>query len=155
MKGVEGDADGQKNVEMWWLINDANASEQPLKILQQEVPVLEESQHAQVHADAANQPRTTRTSSFCPAHLPAKPKIHCRRGKEQRREGRIPRAVKDVASDYEKILPRIPGTYAPIGGDDDYKKDNERERIEKHYGRAICLFKSHVDCQYNLADLTE
>ena len=153
MKGVEGDAHGQKNVEMWWLINDANASEQPLKILQQEVPVFEESQHAQVHTDAGNQPGPTRTSSFCPAHLPAKPKIHCRRGKEQRRERRVPRAVKDVASDYEKILPRIPGTYAPIGGDDGYKKDDERKRIEKHCGRAICLFKSDVDCEYILPDL--
>jgi hypothetical protein len=43
---------------------------------------------------------------------------------------------------------------APIGGDDDCKKDNERERIEKHGGRAICLFKSHGDCQYILPDLT-
>jgi hypothetical protein len=139
---------------MRWLINDANASEQPLKILQQEVPVFEESQHAQVHADAGNQPCATRTLSFCPAHLPAEPKIHCRRRKEQRREGRIPSAVKDVACDYEQILPRIPGTYTPIGDDDDYKKDNEGKRIEKHYGRAICLFKSHVNCQYILPDLT-
>jgi hypothetical protein len=140
---------------MRWLVNDANASEQPLKILQQEIPVFEESQHAQVHADAGDQPRAPRMWSFCPAHLPAEPKIHCRGGKEQRREGRIPRAVKDVASDYEKILPRIPRTYAPIGGDDDYKKDDERERIEKHYRCAICLFKRQGDCQYNLPDLTE
>ncbi len=41
----------------------------------------------------------------------------------------------------------------PIGGDDDYKKDDERERIEKHEGRANCLFKSHVDCEYILLDL--
>ena len=122
--------------------------------MQQEVSVFEESQHAQVHADAGNQPRATRMSSFCPAHLSAQPKIHCRGGKEQRREGRIPRAVKDVARDYEEILPCIPGMYAPIGDDDDYKKDDERERIEKHYGCAICLFKSHVDCQYILPDLT-
>jgi len=93
-------------------------------------------------------------SPFCPAHLPAKPKIHCGGGKKQRREGRIPRAVKDVAGDYEKILPCIPGMYAPIGGDDDYKKDDERERIEKHCRCAICLFKSHVDCEYILPDLT-
>ena len=44
--------------------------------------------------------------------------------------------------------------YAPKGGDDDYKKDDERERIEKHYGCAICLFKSHVNCEYILADFT-
>src|SRR4029077_13711663 len=99
-KSEEREADGKKNVEMRWLISDANASEQPLKILQQEIPVFEESQHAQIHADAGNQPRATRMRSFCPAHLPAKPKIHCRGGKVQRSEGRIPGAVKDVASDY-------------------------------------------------------
>ena len=126
---------------MRWLINDANASEQPLTIFQQKVSVFEESQHAQVHADAGNQPRATRTSSFCPAHMFTKPKIHCRGGKEQRRKGRIPRAIKDVASDYEEILPRIPGTYAPIGGDDDYEKDNEREGIEKHEGRDLLIQK--------------
>jgi len=87
--------------------------------------------------------------------LPAEPKIHCRRRKEKRREGRIPRAVKDVAGDYEEILPCIPGMYAPKGGDDDYKKDDERERIEKHYGCAICLFKRHIDCEHILPELTE
>src|SRR5437773_9516774 len=92
---------------MRWLINDANASEQPLKIFQEKVPVFEKSQHTQIHADAGTQPRATRMSSFCPAHLSAEPKIHRRRGKEQRREGRIPRAVKDVAGDYEEILPCI------------------------------------------------
>ncbi len=91
-------------------------------------------------------------SPFCPAHLPAKPKIHCRRGKEQRRERRIPRAVKDVASDYEKILPRIPGMYAPIGGNDGCKKDDERERIEKHGGRTIAYLRRHADGQYILSD---
>jgi hypothetical protein len=154
MKSVKGDADREKNVEMRWLINDANASEQPLKIFQQKVPVFEESQHAQVHADAGNQPRATRTPAFRPAHLPAEPKIHCRGGKEQRREGRIPGAVKNIACDYEQILARIPGTDGPIGCDDDYKKDNESKRIEKHDGRAICLFKSHIDCEYILPDLT-
>ena len=123
---------------MRWLINDANASEQPLKIFQQKVPVFEESQHAQVHADAGNQPRATRTPAFRPAHLPAEPKIHCRRGKEQCGERRIPRTVKNIARDDEEIFPRIPGTYAPVGSDDDCKKDDEGERIEKH-DRRDCL----------------
>ena len=117
---------------MRWLINDANASDQPLKIFQQKVPVFEESQHAQVHADAGNQPRAARTPALRPAQLPAEPKIHCRGGKEQRRERRIPGAVKDVACGYEQILARIPGMDAPIGDDDDYKEDNEGKRIEKH-----------------------
>src|SRR5207247_10557994 len=56
MKRVKGNADRQKNVEMRWLIDDAAARAQPLKILQQKVSVFEEHNHAQVHADAAHQP---------------------------------------------------------------------------------------------------
>ena len=54
MKRVEGNADGQKNVEMRWLIDDADPRKQPLKILQQKVPVFEKPEHAQVHADAGD-----------------------------------------------------------------------------------------------------
>ena len=32
MKRVEGNADGQKNVEMRWLIDDADPREQPLEV---------------------------------------------------------------------------------------------------------------------------
>src|SRR5437762_13293643 len=110
MKRVKGNANGQKNIEMRWLVDDTDAREQPLKILQQKVPVFEEPEHAQVHADAANQPDATRMPPFGPGNLSAEPKIHCRRGKEQHGEWRVPRAVKNVARDYEKILPRVPGT---------------------------------------------
>jgi hypothetical protein len=48
----------------------------------------------------------------------AEPKIHCRRGKEQRGKWRIPRAVKNIARNYEEIFPGVPGTYAPVGDDD-------------------------------------
>src|SRR5437016_8740882 len=108
MKRVEGNADGQKNVEMRWLIDDADAPEYPLKILQQKISVFEEPKHAQVHADAANQPGPARMPPFSLGNLSAEPKIHRRRGKEQRGEWRVPRAVKDVARDYEKIFPRVP-----------------------------------------------
>ena len=76
MESVKGNADGQKNVEMRWLINDADAGEQPLEIFQQKVPVFEESQHAQVHADAGNQPRAARTPPFAlPICLPSQKSI--------------------------------------------------------------------------------
>ncbi len=141
MKRVEGNADGQKNVEMRWLIDDADAPEQPLKILQQKISVFEKPEHAQVHADTANQPGAPRMSSLGLGNSSAEPKIHCRRGKEQRGEWRVPRPVKDVARGYEKIFPRVPGTYAPVGGDDDCKKGDERKRIEKHGQRAIAYLR--------------
>ncbi len=141
MKRVEGNADGQKNVEMRRLINDADAPEQPLKILQQKVSVFEKPEHAQVHPDATNQPDATRMPPFGLGNLSAEPKIHCRRGKEQRGKWRVPRAVKDVARDYEKIFPRVPGTNAPVNGDDDCKKGDERKRIEKHGWRAIAYLR--------------
>ena len=141
MERVKGNANGQKNVEMRWLIDDAESREQPLKIFQQKVPVFEKPQHAQVHADAANQPGAARMASFSLGHLSAKPKIHCRGGEEERREWRVPRAVKNVARDHEEIFPRVPGMHAPVDGDDDYKKDNEGERIEKHGRRAIAYLR--------------
>jgi hypothetical protein len=74
-------------------------------------------------------------------HSSAEPKIHRRRGKEQRGEGRVPRAVKNVARGHEEILPRVPGTHAPIGDDDDCKKDDEGERIEKHDRSATAYLR--------------
>jgi len=65
------------------MIDDADAREQPLKILQEKVPIFEKPEHAQIHADAANQPGAARTASFGLGDWSAKPKIHCRRGKEQ------------------------------------------------------------------------
>src|SRR6266536_5255707 len=152
MKRVKGNPNGQKNVEMRWLVDDTDAREQPLKILQQKVPVFEEPEHAQVHADAANQPDASRMASFSRGNSSAEPKIHCRRGKEQRGKWRVPCAIKNVARDYEKIFPGIPGTYAPIGGDDDCKKDDECERIEKHGWRATAYLKRHANGQYILPD---
>jgi hypothetical protein len=78
---------------------------------------------------------------FSHGHSSAEPKIHCRRGKEQRGEWRVPRAVKNVACDDEEIFPRVPRMHAPVGGDDDYKKDDEGERIEEHGRRATAYLR--------------
>src|SRR6266699_511135 len=121
MKRIKGNADGQKNVEMRWLIDDADPREQPLKILQQEISVLEKTEHAQVHADAAHQPHATRTLTLSFRNSSTEPKIHRRRGKEQRGKWRIPRSVKNIARNDEQIFSGVPGTYAPVGSDDDYK----------------------------------
>ena len=156
MERVKRNADGQKNVEMRRLIDDADAREQPLKVLQQKVPIFEKPEHAQIHADTANQPSAARTPTFSFRHLSSEPKIHRRRRKEQRSERRVPRTIKNIARDYEEIFPRVPGTYAPVSGDDDCKKDDEGERIEKH-DRRDCLSKRHAVGQYILrvdSDLT-
>jgi hypothetical protein len=122
---------------MWRVIKNADAREQPTEILEQKVPVFEKTEHAQVHANAGNQPCPAGMAAFGPGHLSAKPKIHRRGEKKQCGEWRVPRAVKNVACDYEKIFPRLPGTNNPVGGDDDCKKDDERQRIEEHGVRAI------------------
>jgi hypothetical protein len=88
--------------------------------------------------------------SFGPGHLSAKPKIHRRRRKKQRCKRRVPGAVKNVARDYEKIFPRVPGMNTPVGGDDDYKKDDERQRIEEHGRRAIAYLSVMPMASINL-----
>jgi hypothetical protein len=70
---------------------------------------------------------------FCGfGHLAAKPKIH-RGGPEQKpSERRVPGAVKNITGYDEQIFSGLPRTNAPVGSDNDYIEDNEREGIEKH-----------------------
>ena len=150
MKRVKGNADGQKNVEMRRVIDDACPREQPLEIFEQKVPVFEETEHAQVHANAGDQPCSAGMAALGSGHLSAEPKIHRRRGKEQRGEWWVPRAVKNVTRDYEKIFPRVPGTNIPVGDDNDYKKDDERQRIEEHGRRAIAYLRGMPMASTNL-----
>ena len=121
---------------------------EPLEIFQQEVSVFEKPEHAQVHADAANQPRSTRRLSFRFGDLPAQPEIHRGGGKKKRGKRWIPRAVKNVARGHEQILPRIPGADAPVQRHDDDEEDNEGEGIEKHGRPAIAYLRRQDDCEY-------
>src|SRR5207253_8272247 len=117
MKSVKGNADRQQDVEVRWMIDDADAGEEPLEIFQQEVSVFEKPEHAQVHAEAGNQPRATRRSLRL-GNLPPQPKIHRGGGKEKRGKGWIPRAVKNITRGHEQIFSRGPGMDAPIRGHD-------------------------------------
>src|SRR6266576_2394211 len=96
MESVEGNANRQKDVEVWWMVDDADAREEPLEIFQQEVSVFEKTEHAQVHADAADQPTSSRRLVLGFGNLPAQPKIHRGGGKKKRGKGWVPRAVKDI-----------------------------------------------------------
>ena len=139
MESVKGNSDWKQNVQMRRLINDAQSREQPLKILEQKVSVFEEAQHAQIHANASDQPATLSMLIFGFGHLTAKPEIH-RGGREQERsEGWVPGAIKNVAGYDEQIFPRLPGMNAPVKSDDDHEENDERERVKKHGEAAIEL----------------
>ena len=132
MKSVKRNADWEQNVEVRRLINDAAAREQPLEILEQEISVFEKAEHAQIHADAGDEPALLRMSIFGFANLTTEPEIH-RGGREQKRgEWRIPCAVKNVARDNEQILAKIPAAKTPVERRNDYVENDEGERIEKH-----------------------
>ena len=148
MERVKGNADRQKDVEVRWMIDDADAREEPLEIFQQEVSVFEKPEHAQVHADTGNQPCATRGSVFRFCNLPAQPKIHRGRGKKERGKRWIPGAVKNVARRHQQILPRIPGADAPVQGHYDGEEDNEGEGIEEHGWRAIAYLRRQDDYEY-------
>src|SRR5436190_8501589 len=96
------------------LINNPYAGEEPLEILQEKVSILEEAQHAEIHADTADQPRFARRPRFRFGDLPAQPEIHRGCGKEEGGERGIPCAVKNIARGYEQILPCCPRPYRPI-----------------------------------------
>ena len=137
MKRVKGNADGQKNVEMRRMVDDADAREQPLEILEEKISVFEKPEHAQVHANARHQPATSCMLIFGFGHLTAKPEIH-RGGPEQERSERgVPGAVKNVTGYDEQIFPRLPRTNSPVKSDNDHEENDERERIKEHGEAAI------------------
>ena len=108
MEGVERNSDGKKNIEMGWLIGNATAGQGPLEVFEQKVSVLKKPEHAQVHGHADDEPDFARAGPFLFRHLSAEIKIHGRRPEKKGGEGRIPRAVEDVARDQEQILAPVP-----------------------------------------------
>src|SRR5260370_37101868 len=113
MESVKGNSDRKQDVHMRRLIEDPNSREQPLKILEQKVSVFKEPEHAQIHANARNQPKTS--CMICGvAHLTAKPRIH-RCGPElERSERRSLAAGKDRAGDAEAPFALPPRCSTPL-----------------------------------------
>ena len=135
------------------LIDDPHSRQEPLKILQQKVSVFKEPEHAQIHANARNQPATSCMLISGFGHLTAKPKIH-RGGPEQERSERwVPRAVKSITGYDEQIFPRLPRMNAPVKSDNEHEENDERERIKEHGEAAIELrspergacYASHIE----------
>ena len=119
------------------LINDPQSREQPLKVLEQKVSVFKEPEHAQIHANARDKPATFCMLIFGFGHLTAKPEIHRCGPEQERSEGGVPGAIKDVAGYDEQVFPRLPRMNGPVNGDDDHEENDERERIKEHGEAAI------------------
>ena len=138
------------------LVDDANARDQPLEILKEKISVFEKPEHAQIHANARDEPGAFGTRIFRFANLTTEPEIHCSGGEKQSRKRRIPRAVKKVTGDDEQIFPQRPRTDTPIKDDNDYEEGNESERVKKHGAGAIELccrrqrpiYASHVEGRF-------
>ena len=153
MESVKGNSDRKQNVQMRRLIDDPQSREEPLKILEQKVSVFKEPEHAQIHANARNQPATSCMLISGFAHLTAKPKIHRCGPEQERSKRRVPGAVKNVAGCNEQIFPRLPRTNAPVRTDNDHEKNDERERIKEHCEATIELqcrergacYASHIE----------
>ena len=153
MESVKGNSDRKQNIQMRRLVNDPDSRKQPLEILEQEVSVFKEPKHAQIHANACNQPTTPCMLISGFAHLTAKPKIHRGRPEQERSEGRIPGAIKTVAGYHEQIFPGLPRTNAPVKSDNGHEENDERERIKEHGETAIELvcrereacYASHIE----------
>src|SRR5690348_15357928 len=107
MERVKRNADWQQNVEMRRLINDSDAREQPLEILQQKISVLEEPQHAQIHANAGNEPVTFSMRILRSGDLATKPKIHACCRKEQGGKWWVPGAVKNITRNDQQVLSQL------------------------------------------------
>jgi hypothetical protein len=124
--------------------------------LKEKSSVFEEPEHAQIHAHTRDQPPAFRALILRFGHLPAEPEIHRRGGKQKRGKWRVPGAVENVTGDDEQIFSRCPGTDAPVKRDNNYKEDDERERVKKHGESPIELrcrdeqpiYASHIEAGF-------
>ena len=150
MESVKRNSDRQQNVEMRRLIDDSGPCQQPLEILEQEISVLEKTEHAQIHANARDQPALLGQPGLRFGNLAAEPEIHRRSREKQRGERRIPRAVKNIAGDDEQIFSQLPAAKTPVEREDNDIKDNKSERVKKHGTesrgrRHLPIFPSHIE----------
>jgi hypothetical protein len=153
MESVKRNSDRKQNAQMRRLIEDPDSREQPLKIFEQKVSVFKEPEHAQIHANARNQPATSCMLIFGFGHLTAKPKIHRGGPEQERSEWRVPGAIKNVTGYDQQIFPGLPRTNAPVKSDNDREENDERQRIKEHGEAAIELhcrergagYASHIE----------
>ena len=139
MEGVKRDPDGKENVEMRRLINDSDARDEPLEILEQKISVFEKAEHAEIHADAGDEPAFLGALTLRFADLAAEPEIHRGGRKKKRGEGRVPCAIKNVTRDNKEIFSEVPAVETPVERRNDDVEDDEGERIEKHDGIGLEL----------------
>jgi hypothetical protein len=125
MKGVKRNSDREQDVQMRRLINDPDPRYQPLKILEQKIPVLEKAEHAQVHANARDQPAFLGRTILGLSDFSPEPEIHGSGGEEQRGERWIPGAVKNVAGDDQDIFSQFPAAQAPVERHHDNEENDE------------------------------
>ena len=137
MESVKGNADRQQNVEVRRLINDPRARKHPLEILKKKISVLKKAEHAEIHADAGDEPALLCALSLGFANLAAEPEIHRGGGEEQRGKRRIPCAIENVTRDNEEILAGVPTVETPIDRGNDDVENDEGERIKKHGQRPL------------------
>ena len=112
------------------LIDNPQSREQPLKILEKKISVFEKPEHAQIHANARDQPATSCMLIFGFGHSMTKPEIHRGGPEQEASKRRVPGAIKNVAGYNEEIFPRLPGFSTPVNGDDDYEENDEGERVK-------------------------
>ena len=153
MESVKGNSDRKQNVQMRRLIDDPDSREQPLKILQKKISVLEKTEHAQIHANARDQPAASCMLISGFGHSTAKPKFHRGGPEQERSERRVPRPVKNVTGYDEQSFPRLPRTNAPVKSDTGHEENDEGERIKEHGEAAIeslcrergACYASHIE----------
>ena len=132
MEGVKGNSDRKQDIKMRRLIDDPDPRHEPLEILEQKISVLEEAEHAQIHANAPHQPSLLGPLTLRLADLAAEPEIHRGRREQQRGERRVPCAVENVTGDHEQIFPQLPTPETPVERRYDDVEDDKGERIKKH-----------------------
>jgi hypothetical protein len=134
LKGVEGEADREDDLERSQGQVPVEQGSHGLKILDQKVRILEEPEDAQVRSDACYQEQSLPPGVGSVLDSDSSPVVDADQNEQNQQVGRDQKAIKEAARNQEQdqpvsLTPEIPEDPVHHG-----QEDQEFKRVEEHGG---------------------
>lgn len=131
MESVEGDADGQNDLEGVYAGVKAPGHQQGLEVFGEKIEVFEEAEETEIEENAPIQDVLSPSVTGGPVEHFADIEIHGSGYKDERQKAVVPRRVKGVARDKEEGILRPP-RQSSVEQPDEREKESKLDRVKKH-----------------------
>ena len=135
LEGVEGDADGQDDLQGGGVHGDAKAVPGGDPILDEEVGVLEVAEDAEVDGERNPEPTPLALPVIGLFDADADEIVDEGGEGDEPEKAPVPPAVEDVGGDQQQqvLSPQVTLSHKPIQAEDDWQKDQKLRAVEEHW----------------------